>query len=274
MSDAMTEVPAASKSLKRSFGFKQFTLLGGDILAASGASLCIAPIVTVVDRSIIKNANGSQPLWQGVRTGFVDMLKAPHRFLRGRDFLLVWGVYTGTYIAANFADTLCTYLNRSSEFPKFLATTVTNISLCVRKDMIFTKMFGVIAPTTFPLTSYALFTLRDCLTIYASFNYPPKISKTIQEYFPKLNKQRSDKLAQLSCPVGIQFISTPIHLFALDLYNRPKIPVGARASLIGSNYFTTVSARISRIFPAFGIGGIVNKSLRDDFIKLIHQKEA
>jgi hypothetical protein len=65
----------------------------------------------------------------------------------------------------------------------------------------------------------------------------------------------------------MQFISTPMHLLGLDLYNRPTMNTFThRISFIGKEYTKTAMARIGRIFPAYGIGGIVNQRLRQHFL--------
>ena len=60
----------------------------------------------------------------------------------------------------------------------------------------------------------------------------------------------------------MQLFSTPLHLFGLDLYNRPNISLTERFSFIRTQYFKTAVARMSRILPAFGIGGIINRYTR------------
>jgi hypothetical protein len=59
--------------------------------------------------------------------------------------------------------------------------------------------------------------------------------------------------AQLVCPVGMQWFSSPLHLLALDHYNRPE-GKGTRMAAVKPNYVSTAIARSGRIFPAFGVG--------------------
>jgi hypothetical protein len=64
-------------------------------------------------------------------------------------------------------------------------------------------------------------------------------------------------------------VATPVQLLALDIYNRPlrKLSLGEvvteRLRFQTNNFASIVGARISRIFPAYGIGGIGNTYLRD-----------
>lgn len=80
--------------------------------------------------------------------------------------------------------------------------------------------------------------------------------------------------SQLFCPVATQFLTTPMHLLGLDMYNRPASSWKNRYELIASSYRKTVMARIARILPAFGFGGLGNKRIRAEahaWIKRMHQ---
>jgi hypothetical protein len=69
----------------------------------------------------------------------------------------------------------------------------------------------------------------------------------------------ADMTAQLLSPAAIQFISTnPLHLLGLDLYNQ-----SSNTNHRSKEYLKSTMARIGRIGPAFGIGGICNKKFRD-----------
>ena len=81
---------------------------------------------------------------------------------------------------------------------------------------------------------------------------------------------------QLFCPVAMQFLTTPMHLLGLDMYNRPTSSWQNRYELIASNYRKTVLARIARILPAFGFGGLGNKRIRAEghaWIRRRHQQK-
>ncbi|KAJ3507518.1 hypothetical protein NM208_g15950 [Fusarium decemcellulare] len=78
----------------------------------------------------------------------------------------------------------------------------------------------------------------------------------------------------------IQFISTPLHLLGLDLYNRPASgPAGAvvtmrdRWDLIRRNWFISSIARICRIVPAFGVGGVVNMKVRKNLMSKLEVED-
>ena len=123
---------------------------------------------------------------------------------------------------------------------------------------------GTVARTV-PKASYALFAMRDSLTIFASFNLPPLIAPLlpISEAVEKSVSRAS--VAQFLAPAGVQLFSTPLHLWGLDLYNRPMgngTPWRTRVAKVGRDWFGSSLARMGRIVPAFGVGGVVNSGVR------------
>ena len=144
---------------------------------------------------------------------------------------------------------------------KFAATSAVNMSVCVYKDSQFAKMFGGGAKSAVkrvvPKASFALFAARDSMTILASFNLPYYLA-------PMLGSQHA---AQCLAPAGMQLFSTPLHLLGLDLFNRPsnqpKSPAFAeRWAMVRRDWFGASFARMGRIIPAYGVGGVVNTRVR------------
>ncbi|KAI9012167.1 hypothetical protein CLU79DRAFT_770865 [Phycomyces nitens] len=242
------------------------SLYGVDLFAAAISSAAVSPFIAVVDRSIIENANGKQALSLGLKRGFQQVLKNPLRFLATPQFGYVYGTYFTTYIAANTIETTCENHTvdptRASLF-KFIGTSIVNMSLCIIKDRAFTRMFGVSAARPLPLFSYLLFCARDSMTIAASFTAPSYISATLQQHRIVSNSDQGNTAAQLVCPTAVQFLSTPLHLYALDLYNRPTATLLERARSVRVEYLKSTLARIGRIGPAFGLGGIGNTFIRN-----------
>jgi hypothetical protein len=186
-------------------------------------------------------------------------------------------LYGGTYLTANTLDTITsTVKNKSSSHVthgtlKFAASSTANIGICLFKDQAFAKLFGPGGPPRpVPLPSYALFTLRDCLTIFASFNVPPLLGPVISRNMSRqLEKSMSGQtIAQFLAPAAIQIVSTPMHLLGLDLYNRDKKGVtwGDRWQIVRKNWAVSAAARMCRIMPAFGVGGVVNAKLRKNLM--------
>lgn len=70
----------------------------------------------------------------------------------------------------------------------------------------------------------------------------------------------------------MQVFSTPLHLWGLDLYNRPsgggegagggKVGWRGRIAKVKKDFWGSCGARVCRILPAFGVGGVVNMRVR------------
>ncbi|KAL7786334.1 hypothetical protein V8C37DRAFT_392367 [Trichoderma ceciliae] len=253
--------------------------LGADATSAACAGALIAPIITIIDRSIMENASGRNALVDSLRSSLRTLFFRPQTLLLSRPCALVFALYGGTYMTANSLDTAAsTITNRpastvTSGPGKFAASSAANVGLCVYKDQVFVRLFGPLGavPRPVPLPSYALFTIRDCLTIFASFNLPPLLA-------PWIDSRLSDKMrshisglttAQFLAPASVQLFSTPIHLLGLDMYNRPNGSWRERWDVVRSNWLVSTGARMCRIIPAFGVGGIVNLKMRQRLMENI-----
>ena len=76
--------------------------------------------------------------------------------------------------------------------------------------------------------------------------------------------------AQFIAPAAMQIFSTPIHLLGLDMYNRQSsLGVMERASNVARGWAVATCARMGRIIPAFGVGGVVNSRMRRDLMQKI-----
>lgn len=113
-----------------------------------------------------------------------------------------------------------------------------------------------------PKVSYALFALRDSMTIFASFNLPPLIAPLLPLSTEAEKTLSRASTAQFLAPAAIQIFSTPLHLWGLDLYNRPGVGVRQRVARVVRDWGGSTVARMGRIVPAFGVGGVVNAQMR------------
>jgi len=206
------------------------------------------------------------------------LIRRPHLFLTSKPALLISTLYFGTYVTANTVDTLTsTFKNTAADETtsgpaKFVATTSVNMSLCLYKDSQFARMFGPppssalgTAARAIPTASYALFALRDSLTIFASFNLPPLLAPVLPLSREVERHTSRSCAAQFLAPAGIQLLSTPLHLWGLDLYNRPVgngVGWRMRVSRVARDWLGGSAARMARIVPAFGVGGVVNSGFR------------
>ena len=185
----------------------------------------------------------------------------------------------GTYATANSIDTItnvvrsspATQVNASSS--KFVGTAVVSTALTVYKDSRMAQCLG--APSlrgATPLATYCLFTARDAITIFASFNLPTLLAPNLARLPPTVKARLGRvletesgrfKTAQFLLPAAVQLVTTPIHLLGLDLYNRrDRVGVASRYTRIVKDAALAVPARMVRIIPAFGMGGVINASTR------------
>lgn len=61
-----------------------------------------------------------------------------------------------------------------------------------------------------------------------------------------------------------------MHLLGLDLYNRQPVgglPWYERAKRIRRDYVSSSFARMGKIVPAYGVGGVVNVRMRAELMK-------
>ena len=187
--------------------------------------------------------------------------------------MLIFMVYGGTYMGANLLDT---YKSSAHSLPastvthgwaKFFATNTSNLSLTMIKDTQFTRMFGTVSARPVPPLTYALFAIRDSMTIFASFNLPPLIAPNLPVSEAAEKYVSRATAAQFLGPAAIQLFSTPFHLYGLDLYNREGASISNRLKQVWSNWPQSSAARICRILPAFGVGGVVNSNMRARLMK-------
>ncbi|KAM0324924.1 hypothetical protein ACHAQA_007890 [Verticillium albo-atrum] len=256
--------------------------LGSDLLSAASAAAMVAPVISIIDRSIMENASGCKSLGDSIKSSFSTLLRRPHALLFSKPAALIFLVYGSTYLTANTLDTISsTVANKSATTvtagtAKFAASSAANIGVCIYKDQVFVRMFGPpgVVPRPVPPASYALFAIRDCITIFASFNVPPLLGPWINERMGAELRRKVDGMtvAQFMAPAVVQAISTPLHLLGLDLYNRPSssgalVSWNERWTAVRKNWAISVAARIGRIVPAFGVGGVVNTKVRRNLME-------
>ncbi|KAK9687328.1 hypothetical protein K7432_014829 [Basidiobolus ranarum] len=237
-------------------------LLWTDFSSALVSSIFVSPLVAIIDKSVVSNASGRQSLGEGLRAGLKDLFTAPHKFIKQPTFMIMFAVYSGTYAVANWTETICNHHDTPWQFPKFVTSSIANIGLSLLRDKLLAQWFGSSAkPRPLPSLSYGCFIARDCLTIAASFNLPPAMAPWIQGRVG-WSRGNCEIAAQLITPVGVQFLSTPLHLAGLDLYNRPGVSTAHRIAFLKKETGPSTVIRMIRILPAFSLGGVANKWMR------------
>jgi len=145
--------------------------------AAFASALSVSPAISIVDKAIVSNASGLEPLVPAVVNGIKTLFTSPVTFVKSPSFLLLLGVQFGTYTVANNIEALCERSKRSSVAPKFAGTSPVNVFLSVSKDRAFARMFGTGVPKPMPSASLGLFATRDAMTIMSSFSLPGTVSQ-------------------------------------------------------------------------------------------------
>ncbi|KAJ3067728.1 hypothetical protein HDU98_009062 [Podochytrium sp. JEL0797] len=251
-----------------------YATITSDILAACCTAGVTSPVVAVIDRSIIANFSGKQTLMQGLAEGFTTLVTKPLVHLRNPSVIAVFAVYSLTYAVTNVTETVSRKMRCDPSLPKFLASSVTNTGLTIWKDSLLTKWYGQGTPRPVGLKSYSCFGFRDSLTMAAAFTFPPILSGWLQkEDGLAWKKGTADVACQLFMPCAFQFVTTPVHLLGLDFYNRPDAQKAGgamgRVRAIGKEYLPSTFARMGRILPAFGFGGVINKKVRSSAKKFL-----
>jgi len=229
--------------------------------SATVASLAIAPLVSIIDQAITSNASGREKMLPSMMNSFKSLLSNPIRFMKMPSVVIMTGVYTGTYSAANLVDAVYERSDHGpSTTPKLIASAATNITLINLKDIAYARLFSQGVTRPFPRFAIGLFALRDAGTILPTFSPLPGMLS--REILQPLGVPSPDTLALLVTPMSVQVFSTPLHLIGLDLYNREKVTWKDRLSFVRREFAATTVFRMARALPAFGVGGVINKNLR------------
>jgi hypothetical protein len=81
---------------------------------------------------------------------------------------------------------------------------------------------------------------------------------------------RRESVAQFLAPAAVQVLSTPMHLLGLDFYNRNgTTTLAERWRVVRKVWAVSCVARLGRIVPAFGVGGVVNAGVRRNLMQTL-----
>jgi hypothetical protein len=144
--------------------------------------------------------------------------------------------------------------------------------------------------TTVPRITYGLWILRDLTVIGAAFVLPTHVAQYWKQQqqrqvtnekgvFPNYNHHFSDatilRVSQIGTPVLAQVIAGPLHFIGYDCYNQRQLmnasPMSSSSSFVHQVYDRminlraslgqVITARMIRILPGYGIAGIFNTEL-------------
>lgn len=135
-----------------------------------------------------------------------------------------------------------------------------NTTCSLIKDKKYAVRYGTSTGRPFTPTSYGLFFIRDIIAMASAFTIPPILGKVITKKI-EVSPENGERIAQLICPLMVQFIATPIHLLSLDIYNRPGKVLADRVKYIRGIFKNALMIRMLRFLPAYGFGGIINTEL-------------
>ncbi|KAG7359054.1 hypothetical protein IV203_015643 [Nitzschia inconspicua] len=279
--------------------------LVGDVAVALAVTFGVSPFLTVVDKAIVESANGTKPILTSARDSVISMGRHPIQYIKSPTFLLMWVVYGATYSTANSFKTLEEHQSHQAKrtangssvnavpqigkMGTFLGTTLVNSGASIMKDRAYARMFSAATPAatstsyskSFPKATYAMWMMRDLSVIGSSFILPDLVTSHIVETY-RVDAAKAQSICQLTIPVAAQFVAGPFHFLGLDLYNRQHHPsmqmsIGQRIMDRGWAFYQgigpVVAARIARIAPGYGIGGVWNTKLRTAWRQNLVQRQ-
>jgi hypothetical protein len=271
--------------------------LAGDVVIGTGVTFLVAPFLTVVDKAIVESAAGRRTIVESGVESLRGIFYNPKQYFKSPTFLMMWGVYAATYSTANSLKTISEHQDYWKSHAAgeakgisgkpvlghmgvFLGTTLVNSSSALLKDQAYAKMFGTNSTNiVVPKLSYAFWIARDFAVIGSSFVLPDLVSGHVAKTWD-IDEKSAKSISQLVLPVAAQFVASPLHYVGLDVYNRDLSgkswpdAVRDRSMFLYRGIGPVIAARIARIAPGYGIGGVLNTNLRDQWREnLIKQHE-
>jgi hypothetical protein len=231
------------------------------------ASFLVSPLVSIIDKAIVQEIAGVGQLMRTMGAASKEMVLKPKTFFNGLSFRLTFLVYFGTYAVANLSEAALDYYKikeeRTRKTWKVSMASTANVGLLAWRDSVFARAFsGGKPPAKTPMRTVGLFAARDTATMFATFYLAPKASEYLMLEHD-VHKDVAEITTSLSIPVVSQFITAPIHIHAIDYFNRPDASSADRMSQIRKELGKVCFARGLRILPAFGIGSYSNNKFRE-----------
>uniref|UniRef100_A0A7S1MIN8 ADP,ATP carrier protein n=1 Tax=Neobodo designis TaxID=312471 RepID=A0A7S1MIN8_NEODS len=276
-------VSPALRKLTRDGGYLMVKEVSGktvaiDIATGLAAPMVVAPIIAVVDTSIIQAVMTKTSVTENLKTNATFLCKHPIQFARDKFWRrmtgLCWMVYAGTYASSNIATS---YIE-ANELPanqskvlKVAAGGAANIGLTLVKDVIMvgliTERFGegaIKERKRVPMLSRGCFLVRDGLTMMAAFVIGDEVGRRVYHALGDwVSARTARQIGNLVTPVALQPVSTVFHLGGLNYADNQSLSAGAMTQAIRNSYFASTGARMGRILPAVGVGNNINIALRD-----------
>ena len=264
-----------------------------EVGTAMGASALVSPLVAIIDKAIIKQVAGVQVFIEALGEGTRRMFTQPRVFFGSAPFVLTYGVYAGTYLAANLSEAALDYVDErhgaERKVVKVGLASAANIGLLLGRDAYMARMFrdapsataapsaassAGATPAPYPSASKGApfppfrtlwkFAARDAATMAATFHVAPMFGKWLLEAGHVETQFAAEISASLSVPIVFNIATAPLHILALDQYNRPVVEGTGRSRLehVRRELRGVTFARCLRVIPAFGLGSFTNTSVR------------
>jgi hypothetical protein len=164
-----------------------------------------------------------------------------------------------------------------------LGTSIVNSSASVLKDRAYARLYGTTSTVanSVPKITYGVWLLRDLTVIGAAFVLPTHVARVWQQQYDR--HQASDhryrpsdasilRISQVATPVVAQVIAGPLHFVGLDCYNRNLSHLPSlrhqlldRWLCLRGSLGQVITARMMRIIPGYGIAGVLNTELRNQW---------
>ena len=236
---------------------------------AATASFLVSPLVSIIDKAIVQDITGVSSLLRSMGDASKQMVYQPKAFFGGLSFRLTFAVYFGTYAVANLSEAALDFADEKHETKrkviKVSSASVTNIGLLAWRDSVFAREFASDkskVPAKTPVRTFALFGARDFVTMGATFYAAPMLTNVLVRQYG-WDRHQAEITSSLSLPVAAQFLTAPLHIHAIDYFNRPEASVNERFAQIKKEMGRVCFARGLRILPAFGIGSFSNNKFRE-----------
>ncbi|PUU73590.1 hypothetical protein B9Z19DRAFT_1162573 [Tuber borchii] len=237
-----------------------------DILSAGTATVLVSPVIYLIDRSIIENASGrSSSVLSSAAASLKTLFKTPHRFFFSKPFALIYMTYFGTYLTANSIDTasslrsgtdLKTVTAGTEKFPRQRPQFCQNVWYWLSQTRPIADIHSLFDKGRHDDIFFVQCSAFTC-ALYAAGHGSHLCSDIITEYVI----------------IACQILSTPLHLTGLDIYNRQdKATIKSRWEAVKKNWAPSAVARMCRIIPAFGFGGVANAGIRRSLLEKVEKR--
>lgn len=275
--------------------------LAGDVAIGAGVTFFVSPFITVIDKALVQKSAGSHTVLGSMMGSVTSMIRNPVGYLKSPTFLWMWCTYSCTYVVANSIKTIAehqeyvatrraaarggrTTSSKSSNGAfaagaTFLGTTMANSTACLAKDRAYAKLFGNPAATKVPKISYAAWLLRDFSVIGSSFILPDYVAPIVKDTF-NLSDSAARHVAQVGTPMAAQLVAGPLHFLGLDCFNRDLSHIKSlttrvvdRTHFLSRTFKDVALARMIRVLPGYGVAGVWNAHLRNQWRGYLKQKE-